>query len=103
MATGRIKIETEVTLDIDVAAKWFAGLTDDEQSKFFVAVVRAMNVPHFQIETQWVAVGNHLATCECSTEEAREMIRSINYGMEHPVSHPPVDLIAKASAPERQG
>lgn len=38
MAVGRIKIETEIVLDIDVAGKWFAGLNDDGQSKFFVAV-----------------------------------------------------------------
>lgn len=99
MTTGRIKIETEVTLDIDVAAQWFAGLTDDEQAKFFVAVVRCMDsVTAFHSETQWYAVGNHLATCECSTEGAREMIRTIMYGIEHPVTKPPVDLRAKAAA-----
>lgn len=98
MAVGRIKIETEIVLDIDVAGKWFAGLNDDEQAKFFVAACANMiDVAHFQRETQWIAIGNHLATCECSTEEAREMIRSILYGMEHPVSHDPVDLIAKAT------
>lgn len=96
MAIGRIKIETEITLDIATAAKWFAGLNDDEQSKFFVAVCANMaDVGHFQSETQWIAIGNHLATCECSTEEAREMIRGIVYGMDHPVSHHPIDLREK--------
>lgn len=98
MATGLIRIETEVTLDIDVAAKWFAGLNDDEQARFFVAVAEAIAVPHQQAETQWIAIGNHLATCKCCTEEAREMIRSIVYGMDNPVSHPPIDLREKASA-----
>lgn len=97
MATGRIKIVTEVELDIEVAAKWFAGLNDDEQSKFFVAVAKAIDLPHFQAETQWLAIGNHLATCECSTEDAREMIRGIVYGMDHPVTHPPINLIEKAA------
>lgn len=100
MAIGRIKFETEIELGIDDAAQWFAGLTDDEQAKFFVAAVahlkKRLNHPHARAESQWMAIGNHLATCECSTEEAREMIRSIMYGMEHPWTEPPVDLMAKA-------
>ncbi len=98
VATGRIKIETEIALDIDVAAKWFAGLNDDEQSKFFVSVCANMqDVSAAQRETQWFAIGNHLATCECSTEEAREMIRSIVYGIDHPIGRfDPIDLRAKS-------
>jgi hypothetical protein len=96
MALGRIKIETEIELGIDVAAKWFAGLDDDEQSKFFVAVCRAIAIPSSQMESQWMAIGNHLATCECSTEDAREMIRSIVYGMDHPWTKPEVNLLEKA-------
>ena len=100
MVTGRIKVETEVELSIEVAAQWFAGLNDDEQSKFFVEVARAAESFPYRQETQWLAVGNHLATCECSTENAREMIRGILYGMEHPWSHhkEPVDLMAKAAS-----
>lgn len=100
MAIGRIKFETEIELGIDDAAQWFAGLTDDEQAKFFVAAVvhfkKGLDRPHARAESQWQAIGNHLATCECSTEEAREMIRSIMYGMEHSWTQHPVDLMAKA-------
>lgn len=100
MAIGRIKFETEIELGIDDAAQWFAGLTDDEQAKFFVAAVahfkKGLDRPDALAESQWQAIGNHLATCECSTEEAREMIRSIMYGMEHSWTKPPVDLMAKA-------
>lgn len=97
MATGRIKVETEIELSIEAAAQWFAGITDDEQAKFFVEVARIAESFPYRQETQWLAIGNHLMTCECSTEEAREMIRSIVYGMEHSWTKPPIDLCEKAA------
>lgn len=96
MATGRIKVETEIELSIETAAQWFAGITDDEQAKFFVEVARVAETFPVHQESQWLAVGNHLATCECSTEAAREMIRTIAYGMEHSWTKPPVNLLEKA-------
>jgi hypothetical protein len=33
-----IKVTTEIELDIDTAAKWFAHLSDDEMCRFLVAV-----------------------------------------------------------------
>lgn len=98
MATGRIRIETDIELGIDVAAKWFAGLNDDEQAKFLVAVAAYAHESFgLRPESQWMAIGNHLATCECSTEEARELIRGIQYGMDNPWTKPDVNLMAKAA------
>lgn len=88
----------EADLTIDEAAEWFAALDDDHQSKFFVAVASiAAKTYENRAESQWLAIGNHLATCECSTEEARELIRSILYGMEHPWTKPPVNLLTLAN------
>jgi hypothetical protein len=67
----------------DVAEE-FCQLTDDEQAKFFTHVARIMASwpvvagAVFQAH----AIGRHLATCECSTEAARELIRNIVSAMD---------------------
>lgn len=87
MSEQRLLIKTTVTteteLGIDQAAEWFCGLDDDQMAKFFVAVAAKAkawpNPPNYQ----WSYVGGHLRNCECSTEDAREMIRSWAYFLEH--------------------
>lgn len=82
-----MKIEIVTTqvidLDLDTLAKAFAGLDDDSQARFFVkvAAIAAQTYKSPQ-ETQWWYVGRHLRTCECSTEEGRDLIRSIHYALE---------------------
>lgn len=71
-----IRVTTDIELDIDVAAKWFAGLDDDQMCKFLVAVAaEAKNYP-CNPDNQWYYLGGHLRNCECSTEGARQMLRS---------------------------
>jgi hypothetical protein len=84
MPRTSITITTEVDLDIETAAKWFAGLTDDEWCKFFVAVSNetALWSPHAEGTMYW-ATGRHLATCECSTDDARAMLHDIVKAMEY--------------------
>lgn len=81
MAT--IKVTTEIELDIKTAAKWFAGLDDDEMCKFLVAVAAESKAYPSDPDNQWYYLGGHLKNCECSTEDAREMVRKWNYWMEH--------------------
>lgn len=78
-------ITTEVTIELDIqtAAKWFSGLSDDEMCKFFVAVAAEAESWPGSAETMWWYVGRHLRECECSTELARDLIRGINRAMEH--------------------
>jgi hypothetical protein len=66
----------------DVAEE-FCQLTDDEQAKFFVHVARVMAAWPVVAGSifQAHAIGRHLATCECSTEQARELIRNIAAAM----------------------
>lgn len=80
----RIKVTTEIDLTIDAAAEWFAALDDDQQAKFFVAVAEKAKGWPRPADFQWSAVGAHLRTCKCSTEEARNLIQCIAEGMENP-------------------
>ena len=80
---AKIKVTSEIELDIATAAKWFAALDDDEMCKFLVAVAEEANAYKGRPDTQWYYLGGHLKSCECSTEDAREMIRSWAYWLEH--------------------
>jgi hypothetical protein len=83
MARTTITVTTDIELDVETAAKWFAALDDDQMAKFLVAVAaEARNYPS-SADNQWYYLGGHLKNCECSTEEAREMIRSWAHWMEH--------------------
>ncbi len=78
-----ITVTTEIELDIKTAAKWFAGLDDDEMCKFLVAVAEEAKSFTGNADNQWYYLGGHLKNCECSTPEAREMIQRWVYWMEH--------------------
>lgn len=80
----RIKttVTTVIELGIDQAAEWFCGLDDDQMAKFFVAVAEGAKRWPRDADNQWYSVGGHLRNCQCSTESAREMIRSIAHYME---------------------
>jgi hypothetical protein len=79
---ARITVTTEIDLDIGTAAKWFAGLDDDEMCRFLVAVAEEAKSYPRSADNQWYYLGGHLRNCECSTEEAREMIRAWAHYME---------------------
>lgn len=85
-------IETKTTIEIDLAlaAKWFAQISDDDMSKFFCIVAEEVKAwpNNGNAGMMWCYVGCHLAECECSTEDGREMIRSIAYHMEHSLANP---------------
>ena len=77
-----ITVTTKIDLDIDTAAKWFANLDDDQMCKFLVAVARE-SADFSYPDRQWFYLGGHLRSCGCSTETAREMLRSWVYWMDH--------------------
>ncbi len=70
-----VKVTTEIELDIDTAAKWFCELDDDQMCKFLVEVARLAQNFQGSPDNQWYYLGGHLKNCECSTPEAREMIK----------------------------
>lgn len=76
-----MKVAATIELNVEQLAAAFCELDDDTQAKFFVECARlaATWPPHVD---QFYAVGRHLRTCNCSTPEARELIRRIVAGME---------------------
>lgn len=79
-----IKVTTEIDLDIETAAKWFAGLDDDQMCRFLVAVAAETKKWPHSPDNQWYYLGGHLRNCEgCSTDAAREMIRAWAHWLEH--------------------
>lgn len=83
MAT--IRVTTDIELDVDIAAKWFAGLDDDSMCKFFVAIAREVRETYpssYAADNQWYFLGGHLRNCACSNEETREMVRAWALWME---------------------
>lgn len=78
-----VKITTTINLDIETGAKWFAALDDDQMCKFLVAVAEEAKSFGGNPDNQWYYLGGHLRNCECSTDDAREMIRSWHHWMEH--------------------
>ena len=78
-----IKVTTEIELDIETAAVWFAQLDDDAMCKFLVAVAAEAYKFPSDPDNQWYYLGGHLRNCACSNDETREMIRRWNYWMEH--------------------
>jgi hypothetical protein len=61
-------------------AESFCAMDDDCQAKFFVEVAAVMDgwpaQSHGRDQQCWY-IGRHLATCTCSTEAARDVIRTI--------------------------
>ena len=79
----KLHIEQEIEVDLPLLAKCFAELDDDSQAQFFVEVAKhAQGWKHHQSD-QWYRVGRHMSTCECSTQEARDLIEMIHAGL-HP-------------------
>lgn len=78
--TVREKVTFSVTVEVDVEvlAKQFAELTDDAQAQFLCSAAKFLGVA---VDGQGWRIGRHLTTCECSTEEGREFVRSIIGGM----------------------
>lgn len=81
MPTVEIVTKTKLTLDVQVAAKWFCGLSDEQQADFFIAVAKEAESWDQPQWDQWWLVGKHLRTCSCSTDEARELVHHLYRGL----------------------
>lgn len=75
MTRTSITITTEVDLDVQTAAKWFWGLSDEDQAQFLIEVERVSREDVGNASSQWCYMIGHLKTCECSNEPARQMVR----------------------------
>lgn len=83
----KVKLTTEIELDVETAAKWFASLDDDQMCRFLVAVANEAEKWARPPDMQWHYLGGHLRNCECSTDAAREMVKSWAYWTEHSEHH----------------
>lgn len=72
-----------VALDMSLAADWFCELNDEQQADFFIEVARRSSRWVRDHTNQWWLVGRHLGTCDCSTEEARDMVKALHDGLYH--------------------
>lgn len=80
----KVKTEVEITMDVDMIARAFAGMDDDQQAQFFVCVAEIAQREYQAPWMQWHAIGSHLRTCKCSSADARLMVKEIHDGMEEP-------------------
>lgn len=71
-------MKVQVTVDLHELALLFADMTDDDQAQFFVEVAKIMETWGPQKHMQAYYIGRHLATCTCSSFEARELIENIH-------------------------
>lgn len=62
-------------------AQAFAEMDDEEQAQFFIEVAKIASTWDGRTFQQWYSVGRHLATCECSNDEARELVQELAQGV----------------------
>ena len=73
----------QVPINLRRLAEIFAAMDDDKQARFFVEVAEIMSKwEGGNADQQMWYVGGHLRNCECSTEGARDLIRSLAAGLE---------------------
>lgn len=75
MTRTSITVTTEVELDVLTAAKWFWGLSDEDQAQFLIEVERVSRDDVGNASSQWSYMIGHLKTCTCSNDQTREMVR----------------------------
>lgn len=83
MTDCRVTIETKtvVKLDLELAARWFANISDDDAAKFFSAVAKEaekwpVENALYRFQTWCQYIGFHMAECQCG-EAGKQMICEI--------------------------
>ena len=84
--TAALEIPVTVRLTVKEVAQLFCQFDDDRQAKFFVEVAAIMDKWPTMAGRAMQAhyIGRHLATCECSTQSARDFITEVHDAMEPP-------------------
>jgi hypothetical protein len=77
-----VKLTVEHKLTPRELAEAFCEMNDEDQAQFFiecadVAKAWTFGAGSYGADWQWFTVGRHLATCECSNDDARDMVREI--------------------------
>ena len=86
-----IELTTTVTTRTEITpllvAQMFAELTDDDQAQVFIEVAKIAATWDRHSGMQWFAIGRHLRDCECSTYDARDLVRDIASGLDPDATH----------------
>ena len=80
--------------DPKMLAELFCQMTDDDQAQFFIEVAKVMSTwveglnhqtgsYQYGMDWQMRRVAEHLVTCPCGTQEARELIKTLAEGLKH--------------------
>jgi hypothetical protein len=83
MTRVRIETRTDIDLDVKAAAKWFAGLSDDDMAEFLIEVAELAKAFPGSPDDQWYYLGGHLRNCPCATDAAREMVKAWAHWIDH--------------------
>jgi len=77
-----MKISVDLKLAPIQLAEIFCEMSDEEQAQFFIETSRLVKEWNdIARHLQWLEVGKHLRECECSTDEARELVKDIYQGI----------------------
>lgn len=75
-----MKLDVSIRLTPKQVAEAFCDLDDEAQAQVFIEVAAIAATWTSCTFPQWLAVGKHLRTCECSTQEARDLVADIAEG-----------------------
>ncbi len=76
-----MKVDVDLTLTPAQIAEAFCGLNDERQAQVFIEIAKIAAEWNGSPGYQWWLVGRHLRTCECATDEAREVVDEIHRAM----------------------
>lgn len=78
----QLKLDVEITLTPRQLAEAFCAMNDEQQAQVFVETASISSTWKTDLGGgwQWWSVGRHLATCDCSNRDAREIVREIARG-----------------------
>jgi hypothetical protein len=62
-------------------AEAFCEMNDEQQAQLFIEAARIAASWGPATIPQWLAVGRHLGSCECATDDARELVSDIADGI----------------------
>lgn len=105
-----IEVAAKIEITPEILARMFWELDDEDQAAVLNAIPRvaAEAVEENRRQgghwgdpsMQWFAVGSHLATCDCVSDEARAFVADVFEGMVNPL---PRDVEEAQRRAQRQG
>jgi hypothetical protein len=83
-----MELTMKVDLTVHQIAEAFSELSDDGMAQVIIEVAEIAKGWENTNHDQWHAVGRHLRTCSCSTEEAVHLIFQIARGIDPNLEEP---------------